>query len=265
MNFKEAKENMMKGIGNHSTLITFIGAAIGVGATIWFASKEIPKAKKEVKEILAKEDLTAKQKTVEATKTVVKNCWKTAVIAVGTVLLVTGTSAITAANTATTVAGLTSAIQLTEQKLKDTNEAINNIPDKKVKEEVKNSVAQKTVNRATTNLKEEDYATDEMCPDKYIWIDTWTGAKFKATFQMVDTAAELINLRIGLESYQTLFDFYEELVRQGAKFIGEDEAYPQMVCDFAWTHSIGLDKNVFHNDKGYTIHTIEYTEPTMDF
>ena len=262
MNFKQAKENTMNGIAKKSTLITFVLATIGVAATAYLASKEIPKAKAEVKEILAKEDLTKKQKATETVKVVAKTTWKTGAVAIATILLVTGTAAITAANTATTVAGLTNIANMYEQKLKDTNAAIEELPQK-TQEEVKRNVSQKVVNRATSNVSDDILAPNEMCPDKYVWVDTWTGAKFRATFQQLETAAELINLRVSLDSYQTIFDFYEELVKQGAEFIGE--AYPQLVSDFAWTHSIGLDKSAYINDKGYTIHTIEYNEPTMDF
>lgn len=261
--FTKAKENTMKGIGKHSTLISFVITAIGVGATVYFASKEVPKAQKEVKEIFAKEDLTKQQKVVESAKCVAKNCWKTTVIALGTVLLVTGTNAITAANTAATVAGLSNTIGMLEQKLKDTNDAINEIPNKKVKEEVKNAIGQKAVNRATEDVTPEVFVRDEMCPDKYIWVDEWNGCKFKATFQQVQTAAKITELKIETGDYQTIFDFYEELVAQGAEFL--DESYPQMVSDFAWTRTMGFEDNVRHTDKGYTVHSIIYTEPTMNF
>lgn len=260
--FTKAKENTMKGIGKHSTLISFVITAIGVGATVYFASKEVPKAEKEVKEVLAKEDLTKKQKVIESGKCVAKNCWKTTVIALGTVLLVTGTSAITAANTAATVAGLTNTIQLTEQKLKDYKEAVDEIPNKKIKEEVQNNVTQKTVNRATANLKEEDYVT-EGCPDMYVWVDKWTGVKFKATYQMLGNAEKLIDNRITMDGYQTVFDFYEELVEQGAIFL--DEAFPQMCEDHAWKRCLDLSRDVCLNHEGKTVHFIMYSEPSMDF
>lgn len=262
LNFKNTKTKTMKGIGNHSTLITFVLTAIGVAATAYVASREIPKAEQEVKEILAKEDLTKQQKIVETGKCVAKNCWKTTVIALGTVLLVTGTSAITAANTAATVAGLTNTINIAEQKLKDYKEAVDEIPNKKVKEEVQQSVTQKAINRATANLKEEDYAT-EGCPDMYLWVDRYTGVKFKATYQMLGNAEKLIDNMIGMDSYQTIFDFYEELVEQGAIFL--DESYPQMCDDHAFTHSINLTRDVCLNDDGKTVHYICYTEPTTDF
>jgi hypothetical protein len=262
MNFKNTKTKTMKGIGNHSTLITFVLTAIGVAATAYVASREIPKAEKEVKEILAKEDLTKQQKVVETGKCVTKNCWKTTVIALGTVLLVTGTSAITAANTAATVAGLTNTINIAEQKLKDYKEAVDEIPNKKVKEEVQQNVTQKAINRATQNLKEEDYVT-EGCPDMYVWVDRYTGVKFKATYQMLGNAEKIIDNLIRLDNYQTIFDFYEELVEQGAIFL--DESYPQMCDDHAFTHSINLTRDVCLNDEGKTVHYICYTEPTTDF
>ena len=159
MNFTNAKENTMKGIASKSTLITFILASAGVIATAYLASKEIPKAKAEVKEILAKEDLTKAQKATESVKVVAKNTWKTAVVALGTILLVKGTASITTANTAATVAGLTSAVTLAEQKLKDTNEAIEELPQK-AKEEVKRNIGQKVVNRATNNIDDGYFAPD---------------------------------------------------------------------------------------------------------
>lgn len=262
LNFKNTKTKTMKGIGNHSTLITFVLTAIGVGATIYFASKEVPKAEQEVKEILAKEDLTKQQKIVETGKCVAKNCWKTTVIALGTVLLVTGTSAITAANTAATVAGLTNTINIAEQKLKDYKEAVDEIPNKKVREEVQQNVTQKAISRATANLKEEDYVT-EGCPDMYLWVDRYTGVKFKATYQMLGNAEKIIDGIIRNDNYQTIFDFYEELVEQGAIFL--DEAYPQMCDDHAFTHCINLTRDVCLNKDGKTVHYICYTEPTTDF
>lgn len=263
LNFKQAKENTMKGIGEHSTLITFMLTALGVGATIYFASKEIPKAEKEVKEILAKEDLTKKQKVVESGKTIVKTTWKTFVVALGTVLLVTGTNAITVANSAATVAGMTNTIGMLEQRVKDYQDAVEEIPNKKVKEEVKNNVIQKRLDRVTESMKPEDFEkSPDTLPDVYLWIDTYTGAQFWASYQLLDTVEEIIDNRIRMDSYQTIFDFYEVLVKYGAKFVGE--SYPQMCEDHAWTHCIGLDPDVKRSND-HDIHYITYSEPTMDF
>lgn len=261
MNFKQTKANTMNGIASKSTLITFVGALIGVAATAYLASKEIPKAKAEVKAVLEREDLTKTQKATESVKVVAKNTWKTAVVAIGTVLLVTGTSAITAANTATTVAGLTSAVNLAEQKLKDTNEAIEELPQK-AKEEVKRSVGQKMVNRATDDIPDEYFAPNERCPHMYPWVDSWTGVRFKATVDMVDTAVEIFESRFANETYQTLFDFYTELEKRGAIF---DEQLPQMAEDLAWKYTMGFYKEVYDNTNGWTIHTINYDELTKDF
>lgn len=262
-NFKKAKENTMKGIGKHSTLITFAIAALGVGASVYFASKEIPKAKKEVKEILEKEDLTKTQKTAEVVKVVGKNCWKTAAISIGTILLVTGTSAITAANTAATVAGLTNTVNLLEQKYKDATEAINEIPDKKVKEQVQREIGQKAINRATTKISDDYFAPDERCPLMYVWTDSWTGVTFKATMDMVKNAAKITDARFGTESYQTINDFYNELIEQGAIFL--DESMPQLIDEFAWQYTMDFDTDVYVNDEGWTIHTINYAAPSRDF
>ena len=264
MNFKKAKENTGAFVSKNSTLITCILTAFGVGMTAWMASREIPKAEKEVKDILKKKDLTKKQKAVEVTKTVAKNCWKTTAIAIGTVLLVTGTNAVTVATNASTVAGLTNTIATLDQKVKDYRESIEENPNKKVKEEIKNAVNQKAVNRATADVPEEYFTPDVNCPDRYVWVDTWTGAKFKATYKAVETAAQLTELRIpsAAMGYQTVFDFYEELVNQGAEFLGE--AYPQLADDSYWYSSMCCDLNVYHDSKGYTIHTIGYNEPTMN-
>lgn len=262
MNFKEAKANTLKGIGNHSTLITFIAAVIGVGATVYLASKEIPKAQAEVKEILAKDDLDKKQKVVESAKAVGKTCWKTAVVAIGTVLLVTGTSAISAANTAATVAGLTNTIQLKENQLKDCKQAIEEIPNKKTKEEVQQNIAQKAINRATANCTPEDYARNPQNPNVYLWVDLYTGAKFKATCQQIDSAEQLVDARITMDSYQTIFDFYEIMCSMGVEFLDD---YPQLAEDHAWTRCISIEKDAKLNDEGETIHYICYNEPSMDF
>ena len=262
MNFKQTKANTMNGIASKSTLITFVGALIGVAATAYLASKEIPKAKAEVKAVLEREDLTKTQKATESVKVVAKNTWKTAVVAIGTVLLVTGTSAITAANTATTVAGLTSAVNLAEQKLKDTNEAIEELPQK-AKEEVKRNIGQRVVNRATNNIDDGYFAPDERCPHMYVWTDSWTGVTFKATMDMVDNAAKITDARFGTESYQTINDFYNELMSQGAIFM--DERLPQLIDEFAWQYTMDFDKDVYTNDNGWTIHTIHYATPSRDF
>lgn len=261
--FTKAKTNAMEGIGKHSTLISFIVTAVGVGATIWFASKEIPKAKAEVKEILAKDDITSSQKATAVTKSVAKNCWKTAVIALGTVLLVTGTAAITTANAATSVATLTSALNLTEQKLKDTNEAINEHPNKKVKEEIQNSVAQKTINRATANLKEEDFVTNDVCPDMYVWTSRFDGVTFKATFQMIEALEDIVDARITNRGYITIEGVYDILVLLGAQMMTKE--YPQVDEIYGWNGGFELCRDVVMNDEGYTIHYIDFSEPTRDF
>lgn len=261
--FKKAKEMATKGIGKHSTIITFVCAAFGVGASIYFASKEIPKAKKEVTEILEREDLSKNEKAVEVVKATAKSTWKTAVVALGTILLVTGTSAITTANTAATVAGLTNTVNLLEQKYKDATETINEIPDKKVKEQVQREIGQKAINRATNNISDDYFAPDERCPFMYVWTDAWTGVTFKATMDMVENAAKITEARFGTESYQTINDFYNELIDQGAIFM--DKRMPRLIDEFAWQFSMDFDKDVYTNDNGWTIHTIHYATPSRDF
>lgn len=262
LNFNQTKETAMKGIASKSTLITFALATIGVVATAYLASKEIPKAKEAVKEVLAKENLTKSQKATETVKVVAKTTWKTAIVGITTILLVTGTAAITTANTAATVAGLTSAVNLAEQKLKDTNEAIEELPQK-AKEEVKRNIGQRAVNRATNSIDNGYFAPDERCPLMYVWTDAWTGVTFKATMDMVDNAAKITDARFGTESYQTINDFYNELIDQGAIFM--DEKMPQLVDEFAWQYTMDFDKDVYTNDNGWTIHTIHYATPSRDF
>lgn len=262
MNFKNAKENAMNKVGNHSTLITFIFATIGVAATAYLASKEIPKAKAEVKEILAKEDLTKKQKATSTVKVVAKNTWKTGAVAIATILLVTGTAAITAANTATTVAGLTNIANIYEQKLKDTNAAIEELPEK-AKEEVKRNVSQKVVNRATTGMKEAEFLPDEACPDKYIWVSKFDGVKFKATFQMVESLEDIVDARITNRGYITIEGVYDILVSLGAEILTDE--YPEVDSMFGWNGGFELAHSVTMNENGYTIHYIDFSEPTRDF
>lgn len=262
LNFKNAKENAMNKVGNHSTLITFILATIGVAATAYLASKEIPKAKAEVKEVLAKEDLTKTQKATETIKVVAKSTWKTGVVAIATILLVTGTSAITAANTATTVAGLTSAVNLAEQKLRDTNEAIEELPSK-AKEEVKRNVTQKVVNRATAGMRESEFLPDETCPDKYIWVSKFDGVKFKATFQMVESLEDIVDARITNRGYITIEGVYDILVSLGAEILTDE--YPDVDSMFGWNGGFELTHSVTMNENGYTIHYIDFSEPTKDF
>jgi hypothetical protein len=261
-NFNQTKANAMNKVASKSTLLTFALTTIGVVATAYLASKEIPKAKAEVKAILEREDLTKTQKATESVKVVARSTWKTAVVGIGTILLVTGTSAITAANTATTVAGLTSAVNLAEQKLKDTNEAINELPQK-AQEEVKRNIGQKVINRATNNIDDEYFLPNERCPHMYVWTDAWTGVTFKATMDMVDNAAKITDARFGTESYQTINDFYNELIEQGAIFM--DEKMPQLIDEFAWQYTMDFDKDVYTNDNGWTIHTIHYATPSRDF
>lgn len=262
LNFNQTKTNAMNGIAKKSTLITFALTTIGVVATAYFASKEIPKAKAAVKEILAKEDLTKTQKATETVKTVAKSTWKTMAVATATILLVTGTAVVTAASTATTVAGLTSAINLAEQKLKDTNDAINELPQK-TQEEVKRNIGQKIVNRATNGLPDEYFEKDDRCPYMYVWVDAWTNTTFKATMDMVETAVDIFESRFDTETYQTIFDFYSELEKRGAIF--EKKGFPQLAEDFAWKFTMGFYKEVYMNEKGWTVHTIHYDQPTTEF
>ena len=269
INFKNAKTETMKTVGKHSTLITFAIAALGVGASVYFASKEIPKAKKEVKEILEKEDLTKTQKTVEAVKVVAKNCWKTAVIGIGTILLVTGTSAITAANTAATVAGLTNTIQLAENKLKDYQDAVNDIPDKKVKEETQRAVTQKMVNRATADMVDRNTYYDESCPNMYVWVSKFDGVRLRATYQMVDSLERLVKAEIINRGYITVSNVYAILCTLGADVIWRDgeEDYPDVDEMYGWNDvtDFELSHSVYQNGNGWDIHTIEFSEPTRDF
>lgn len=262
MNFKQAKENTMNGIAKKSTLITFVLATIGVAATTYLASKEIPKAKAEVKTVLEREDLTKTQKATETVKVVAKNTWKTGAVAIATILLVTGTAAITAANTATTVAGLTNIANMYEQKLKDTNAAIEELPEK-AKEEVKRNVSQKVVNRATTGMKESEFLPDEACPDKYIWVSKFDGVKFKATFQMVESLEDIVDARITNRGYITIEGVYDILVSLGAEILTDE--YPEVDSMFGWNGGFELAHSVTMNENGYTIHYIDFSEPTRDF
>ena len=268
MNFKEAKTQAMNGVGRHSTLITFVLATLGVGASIYLASKEIPKAKAEVKTILEKEDLTKAQKATESVKAVAKSTWKTAVVALGTILLVTGTSAVSTANAATTVAGLTSALNLAEQKLKDTNEAIEELPQK-AKEEVKRSVGQKVVNRATNDMPCRETYADEKCPDKYVWISKFDGVRLKATYHMVDNLERLVKAEIVNRGYVTVASVYSILCSLGAEVIWRDgeEDYPEVDEMYGWNDvtDFELSHSVYQNENGWDVHTIDFSEPIRDF
>ena len=266
-NFKQTKENAMNKVGTHSTLITFAIVTLGVGASILLASKEIPTAQQEVKAIQAREDLTKKQKVVESGKTIAKNCWKTAVVGITTILLVTGTAAITTANAATTVAGLTSALNLAEQKLKDTNEAINEIPNKKVKEDTQRAVTQKMINRSTANMTDEQVARDENNPDMYVWVSKFDGVKIEATYKMIDNLENLIDAEITNKGYVRISDVYDILVRLGAKIIWDKDQddYYDVDYQYGWNGGFECKHDVFINDKGHTVYSIEFSEPSTSF
>lgn len=267
MNFKEAKTQAMNGVGKHSTLITFVLATLGVGASIYLASKEIPKAKAEVKTILEKEDLTKAQKATESVKAVAKSTWKTFAVAVGTILLVTGTAAVSTANAATTVAGLTSALNLAETKLKDTTEAINDIPDKKVKEDTQRAVTQKMINRSTANMTDEQFARDENNPDMYVWVSKFDGVKIKATYKMIDNLENLIDAEITNKGYVRISDVYDILVRLGAEIIwdNDQEDYYDVDYQYGWNGGFECKHDVFINDHGHTVYSIEFSEPSTSF
>lgn len=263
MNFKEAKTQAMNGVGRHSTLITFVLATIGVAATAYLASKEIPKAKAEVKEILTKEDLTKTQKATESVKVVAKNTWKTAVVALGTILLVTGTAAITTANTAATVAGLTSALNLAETKLKDATEAINELPQK-TQEEVKRNISQKVVNRATNDLTTEDIQNlTEGKINVYPWVNEWDGTVIVTTFDIIDTLEELIDAKITQQGCVTVGEVYELLERLGAKILWkkEQDKYNKMYTKYGWEGGFTVRHSVYLNGNGDTIYSITMSDP----
>lgn len=263
LNFKNAKENAMNKVGNHSTLITFIFATIGVAATAYLASKEIPKAKAEVKEILAKEDLTKTQKATETVKVVAKNTWKTGAVAIATILLVTGTAAITAANTATTVAGLTNIANMYEQKLKDTNAAIEELPEK-AKEEVKRNVSQKVVNRATNDLTEEDFKkAANGSPNVYPWVNEWDGIVIMTTYDIVNTLEELIDGKITQQGCVTVGEVYELLERLGSKILwrSERDRYNDIYRKYGWEGGFSVKHSVCFNGNGDTVYYISLSEP----
>lgn len=267
MNFKAKANTMMNKVGTHSTLVTFLLATFGVGASIYLASKEIPKAKAEVKTIFEKEGLTKTQKATESVKAVAKSCWKTAAVASATILLVTGTAAITTANAATTVAGLSSALNLAEQKYKDATEAINDIPDKKVKEETQRAVTQKMINRATADLTEENYLSAAECPNRYIWVNKWDGTRIEATYQMIDSLEELVDAKITNQGYVRVADVYDILVHLGAKVIWDkyQDDYYDVDYMYGWNGGFEVNHSVFINDDGYTVYSLEFSEPSTNF
>lgn len=263
-NFKNAKTNAMNGIGKHSTLITFILATVGVVGTAYLASKEIPKAKAEVQTVLAKEGLTKTQKATESVKVVAKSTWKTLAVAAGTILLVTGTAAVSTANAATTVAGLTSALNLAETKLKDTTEVINDIPDKKVKEEAQREVVQKMVNRATKDMKEENRSGN---PNVYTWVSVWDGTRIEATYQMIDSLEDLVDAQITNTGFATVADVYDLLVRLGANIVWDEDQddYYKVTRMYGWNGGFESRHSVFVNEYGHTVYSLEFSDPSTDF
>ena len=264
-NFKQTKTDAMNKVAAKSTLLTFALTTIGVVATAYLASKEIPKAKAEVKAILEREDLTKTQKATESVKVVAKNTWKTAVVGIGTILLVTGTAAITTANTAATVAGLTSAVNLAEQKLKDTNEVINELPDK-AKEEVKRNVTQKAINRATADLTEENYVSAAECPNMYIWVNDWDGVRLMATYQMIDSLEDIVDAKITQRGFVTVADVYDILVNLGAKIIWNKGQTNYYAVDnmYGWSGGFRVRHNVYMNSDGYTVYNLDLSTPDRD-
>ena len=247
--------NLRKGVGSHSVLITFALVTLGVGGIIYFAQKEIPKAKEEVREIRANKKINNDQKKKKIVKSVVKNTWKTMVIAIGTILLVTSTSAITAANTAATVANLSNSVNLANHKVKSYEKAVNDIPDENIKEEVKRNVA-----------KNEQEPIDNR-NDKHWWVDKFTGFKIKATYKQMQAASDIINLKIQVEGSQMLRDFYIELEDLGA--IIEIDEYPDYMFNHGWyKHNIhdkmGIELNSCIDDTGETEWYIVYNEPASD-
>lgn len=244
-----------KGVGKHSVLITFICATAGVGLTVYLAQREIPKAKAEIRDVLKKKQ-PKKQRNKAVIKAVAKNCWRTTVIAIATILLVTGTSAIANVNAATTIAGLTGAAQMAEIKAKSYEKAINDIPDDKTREEVKQAAAK--------NLNEE---RSGKCEEKYRWIDKFTGVRFWATFKQVEAAGEITDLKIDRDDRMMLRDFYVELMDMGAIF--EEDDWPDFCNEYGWyKHSKGemkLKLDTYFDDDGYLVHYIEYDEPEAPY
>ena len=263
-NFKNAKTNAMNGIGKHSTLITFILATVGVVGTAYLASKEIPKAKAEVQTVLAKEGLTKTQKATESVKVVARSTWKTLAVAAGTILLVTGTAAVSTANAATTVAGLTSALNLAETKLKDTTEVINDIPDKKVKEEAQREVVQKAINRATKDMKEESYTT---APNNYIWVNKWDGVRLEASFNIINNLEKLVDAEITNQGYARVSDVYDIIVSLVGRVIWDEDQTDYYEVDrmYGWNGGFTVHHSVFINDNGHTVYSLELSDPSVDF
>jgi stage V sporulation protein SpoVS len=264
MNFKNAKENAMNKVGNHSTLITFIFATIGVAATAYLASKEIPKAKAEVKEILAKEDLTKTQKATETVKVVAKSTWKTGAVAIATILLVTGTAKIAAVNTAATVASVTNIANMYEQKYMDAKQAIDDIPDKKVREETQRAVTQKVINRATNEYTEEDFKNlAGSNPNMYPWVNDWDGMVIMATYNMVDTLEEIVDGKITQQGNITVGEVYELLERLGAKILWNDRqnSRNKIYNIYGWEGGFSVKHTVYLNGNGDTVYNIILSKP----
>jgi stage V sporulation protein SpoVS len=264
MNFKNAKENAMNKVGNHSTLITFIFATIGVAATAYLASKEIPKAKAEVKEILAKEDLTKTQKAIETDKVVAKSTWKTGAVAIATILLVTGTAKIPAVNTAATVASVTNIANMYEQKYMDAKQAIDDIPDKKVREETQRAVTQKVINRATNEYTEEDFKNlAGSNPNMYPWVNDWDGMVIMATYNMVDTLEEIVDGKITQQGNITVGEVYELLERLGAKILWNDRqnSRNKIYNIYGWEGGFSVKHTVYLNGNGDTVYNIILSKP----
>lgn len=260
MNFKTVRTNSRKFIGKHSTLITFVLAALGMGATVYFASKDIPKAKEEVKAISKDKKLNDTQKRKQIIKTVVKHSWRTTVIAISTVLLVTGTAAITTANAATTIASLTSTAQLAEQKLNAYDSAIDGIPDKKIRDDVKQKA-----NDAIKDIEDDELYSSEK---KYLWFDEYTGVKFIATYKQVQAAHEITDLKIQLNDMMTIREFYIELCDLGATFL-EDE-WPDFCNEFGWFKNSAHDEmklNAYSqfDGEGRLMYYIAYSEPKSGY
>lgn len=243
---KGTGERLMKGVSKHSTLITFGVVTAGVIALIHFASRDIPKAKESIKDIQNDNSLSKKEKKSKITKTVVKNCWKTTVIAIGTILLVTGTSAINAVNTATTITSLTNALNLAEGKVNSYEKAINDIPDKEIRNTVKQTVRHQESTKKDVNI--------------YKWRDRYLGTIIEATCQQIINAEIITNARIESRGRQYVRDFYDALELQGAIF--EYDRFPSVSSYLGWDDPINvcMDCQIIDDD-GETEWFFDYREP----
>lgn len=192
-----------------SPVILAVTAGVGVITTVYFAVKDTLKAQELYVE--RKEELGLEEDQKLSTEETVKTCWKAYIPTAISAGLTIGAIAASSTIFKKRQAALATLYALSETKLKEYQEKIEQELGPKKEQEIRDSINADKVKDIPAPFRE-----DELDGGRIMFKDEMSGRFFRATVQQVQQAAAEINQGIySGDMIASLNDFYETLASLG--------------------------------------------------